>query len=63
MPEMSPRHGQAWTWEETLAAFNLYSKMPFGQIHYRNPARCGLGKATRPHARLGRDEDAQLGNP
>ena len=52
MPEMSPRHGQAWTWEETLAAFNLYSKMPFGQIHYRNPRVAHLAKL------LGRTPDS-----
>ena len=52
MPEMSSRHGQAWTWEETLAAFNLYSKMPFGQIHYRNPRVADLAKL------LGRTPDS-----
>ena len=52
MPEMSPRHGQAWTWEETLAAFNLYSKMPFGQIHHGNQRVVGLAKL------LGRTPDS-----
>jgi putative restriction endonuclease len=29
--------GKAWTREETIVAFNLYCKIPFGQIHARNP--------------------------
>ena len=30
---MAERIRKIWTREETLAAFNLYSRMPFGQIH------------------------------
>src|SRR5574337_228422 len=30
-----PRHN--WTREELILAFNLYCKIPFGKIHYRNP--------------------------
>lgn len=26
-----------WTYDETLLAFDLYCKIPFGKIHYRNP--------------------------
>jgi hypothetical protein len=26
-----------WTREELIVAFNLYCKIPFGQIHIRNP--------------------------
>lgn len=29
--------GPLWTREETMMAFNLYSKMPFGQIHDYHP--------------------------
>ena len=29
--------GPVWTREETMMAFNLYSKMPFGQIHDYHP--------------------------
>ena len=31
------RRGRIWTREETLAAFNLYSSMPYGQIHDYEP--------------------------
>jgi putative restriction endonuclease len=27
----------AWTRKETLAAFNLYCRTPFGRLHFRNP--------------------------
>ena len=33
----APRRGRIWTREETLAALNLYSRMPFGQIHDYDP--------------------------
>lgn len=26
-----------WTREEHLAAFGLYTRLPFGQLHQRNP--------------------------
>ena len=29
--------GPLWSREETMIAFNLYSKMPYGQIHYYHP--------------------------
>jgi len=29
--------GRRWTREETLAAFNLYARTPFGRLHARNP--------------------------
>ena len=28
---------RAWTWEESILAFNLYCKIPFGKIHHTNP--------------------------
>jgi putative restriction endonuclease len=31
------RHGEDWTREEHILAFNLYSQIPFGKIHTRNP--------------------------
>jgi len=33
-----------WTRKETLIAFNLYSSMPFGQIHHDNPKVMRLAK-------------------
>ena len=45
-----PRHN--WTREETLAAFNLYCRTPFGRLHARNPDIVALAKA------LGRTPDA-----
>jgi putative restriction endonuclease len=33
----SERDGQNWTHEEHTIAFNLYNRIPFGQIHMRNP--------------------------
>jgi predicted restriction endonuclease len=32
-----------WTREELIVAFNLYCKIPFGQIHNRNPKIMNLG--------------------
>jgi putative restriction endonuclease len=26
-----------WTYDETIIAFNLYCKLPFGQLHHNNP--------------------------
>jgi putative restriction endonuclease len=34
-----------WTREELIVAFNLYCKIPFGRIHYRNPELIDLAKA------------------
>jgi putative restriction endonuclease len=34
-----------WTREELILAFNLYCKIPFGQIHIRNPAVIDLANA------------------
>ncbi len=34
-----------WTREELIVAFNLYCKIPFGQIHIRNPLIIELAKA------------------
>jgi putative restriction endonuclease len=31
------RHNKDWTREEHILAFNLYCKIPFGQIHMHNP--------------------------
>ena len=31
------RHNKDWTREEHILAFNLYCKIPFGQIHTHNP--------------------------
>jgi len=31
------REGEKWTREEHIIAFNLYSQIPFGTIHMRNP--------------------------
>jgi putative restriction endonuclease len=31
------RHNRDWTREEHILAFNLYCKIPFGQIHMHNP--------------------------
>ena len=43
--------GPIWTREETMMAFNLYSKMPFGQIHDYHPDIVELAKAlNRPPA-------------
>ena len=29
--------GKPWSRDETLAAFNLYCRTPFGRLHARNP--------------------------
>ncbi|MGH9513127.1 MAG: HNH endonuclease [Terriglobales bacterium] len=34
-----------WTHEELIVAFNLYCKIPFGQIHIRNPLVIQLAQA------------------
>lgn len=34
-----------WTREELIVAFNLYCKIPFGQIHIRNPKVIELARA------------------
>jgi putative restriction endonuclease len=34
-----------WNREELIVAFNLYCKIPFGQIHFRNPLIIALAKA------------------
>lgn len=34
-----------WTRDELIVAFNLYCKIPFGRIHYRNPDLIALAKA------------------
>ena len=31
------RYGENWTREELILAFSLYSEIPFGKIHMRNP--------------------------
>jgi HNH endonuclease len=34
-----------WTRDQLILAFNLYCKIPFGRIHYRNPDIIALAKA------------------
>lgn len=34
-----------WTRDELIVAFNLYCKLPFGKIHYRNPQIIELANA------------------
>lgn len=36
-PNNLHRDGAPWTWEEHLIAFHVYSQIPFGSIHTRNP--------------------------
>lgn len=36
---------QTWSHEETLAAFNLYCRTPFGRLHARNPDIIALAEA------------------
>jgi putative restriction endonuclease len=36
---------RAWTRDETLAALNLYCRIPFGRLHARNPDIISLAKA------------------
>ncbi len=31
------RRGTKWTWDETLIAFGLYCRTPFGKLHQSNP--------------------------
>ena len=40
--------GRTWTRDELIVAMNLYCKLPFGQLHYRNPVIVALA------AKLGR---------
>ena len=40
---MAAQH-KDWTREEHILAFNLYCKIPFGQIHMRNPRIIQLGQ-------------------
>jgi len=44
--------GQAWTRAETLVAFNVYCRTPFGRLHARNPEIVEVAKA------LGRTPDS-----
>jgi hypothetical protein len=39
-----PRYGENWTRDELTLAFALYSEIPFGQIHMRNPKVLELAK-------------------
>ncbi len=39
-----PQIRRAWTREESILAFNLYCKIPFGQIRHQNPAVIQLSK-------------------
>jgi hypothetical protein len=34
--------GSNWTWEETLVAFRLYCRTPFGKLHQHNPVIVAL---------------------
>ena len=38
------RYGENWTRDELILAFALYSEIPFGQIHMRNPKVLELAK-------------------
>jgi HNH endonuclease len=38
------RYGENWTRDELILAFALYSEIPFGQIHMRNPRVLELAK-------------------
>ncbi|HUE74992.1 MAG TPA: HNH endonuclease signature motif containing protein, partial [Pirellulaceae bacterium] len=44
--------GKLWTRDETLVAFNLYCRTPFGRLHARNPEIIALAHA------LGRTPDS-----
>lgn len=48
----APKAGTKWTRIETLAAFALYCKLPFGKLHKRNPDIIALA------GRLGRTPDS-----
>lgn len=39
------RHGKKWTREETLLAFEVYCRLPFGQLHRSTPAIIELADA------------------
>ncbi len=41
---MSAARGRAWTREELILAMNLYCKISFGSIHYRNPKIIALAE-------------------
>ena len=44
MPAEKPKQpGRAWTREELLLAFDLYFRLPFGQLHHGNPQIQELG--------------------
>lgn len=36
--------GKGWTRDELIVAMNLYCKLPFGQLHYRNPVIIALAE-------------------
>ncbi len=36
--------GRSWTRDELIVAMNLYCKLPFGQLHHRNPVIIALAK-------------------
>jgi putative restriction endonuclease len=36
--------GKIWSRDELIVAMNLYCKLPFGQLHYRNPVIIALAK-------------------
>jgi putative restriction endonuclease len=47
-----PRSGSNWSFQETLVAFRLYCRVPFGKLHQHNPEIIALA------ARLGRTPSA-----
>ena len=49
---MANRNGLKWTREETILAFELYCRTPFGKIHHSNPDIIDLSKL------LGRTADS-----
>jgi putative restriction endonuclease len=44
MPSDPVAKRRNWTREETLAAFNLYARTPFGRLHARNPEIISLAR-------------------
>ena len=36
--------GRSWTRDELIVAMNLYCKLPFGQLHHRNPVIIALAE-------------------
>lgn len=40
----SQTRGRSWTRDELIVAMNLYCKLPFGQLHYRNPVIIALAE-------------------